>query len=189
MSILTRGADVAYTIRFLRLLTTDFKDTEAYKNGFIDQDGKKTGKKAITTKEKSSYNTFHRLVFNIKRLLPNNKFATFVSALFLLRETYSLSDKSINKIIRESGVDPLDLIQEGSEWFVDTDLKLSQGVYRVKNAKMVNVTCEELVKPRDQIRVLENAYPIGDVNGVHVYEAVHMNTQQKIYVTIGELLK
>ena len=37
---------------------------------------------------------------------------------------------------------------------------------------------------KDQIRISKESYPVGDVFGVDIYEATHMRTNQKIYVTI-----
>ena len=42
---------------------------------------------------------------------------------------------------------------------------------------------------KNKIRILDNAYPIGDVFGVDIYEAIHMKTNQKVYVTINEIYK
>ena len=41
MPILTRAGDLVYTIRFLKLLTTSFNKTKAFKMGLIDAKGKK----------------------------------------------------------------------------------------------------------------------------------------------------
>ena len=41
MSILTRAGDLVYTIRFLKLLTTSFDKSKAFKLGIIDAKGKK----------------------------------------------------------------------------------------------------------------------------------------------------
>ena len=63
-----RGPDFFYALRFLRLLTTKWEDTNAFKLGIVDKNGKKL-KKPETSDEKSAYNTFHKLVYNIKRLI------------------------------------------------------------------------------------------------------------------------
>ena len=62
MGILSKSADLVYTFRFLRLLTTAWEDTNAFKLGLIDDKGKKI-KSPQTTEEKSAYNLFHRLVY------------------------------------------------------------------------------------------------------------------------------
>jgi len=82
---------VAY--RFLRLLTTPFEKTDAFKLGVIDADGKllKTKKERKTSNEKKSYDTFHRLVFNLKRVLHKiplmkGRLGSLAAALYLIRE-------------------------------------------------------------------------------------------------------
>ena len=82
---------VAY--RFLRLLTTPFEKTDAFKLGVIDADGKllKTKKERKTSNEKKSYDTFHRLVFNLTRVLHKIPFmkgrlGSLAAALYLIRE-------------------------------------------------------------------------------------------------------
>ena len=89
MGILTRSADLVYTLRFLRLLTTPWEETGAYKLGIIDEDGKKI-KKPTTSAEKEVYNTFHRLVFSIKRLI--NKIPAYVQS-YCYRELLGLSNE------------------------------------------------------------------------------------------------
>ena len=54
---------------------------------------------------------------------------------------------------------------------------------------MLNTTCEEYVRQKDQIRVAAECYPVGDVFGVDVYEAKHVNTNQPIYFTLSEIYK
>jgi hypothetical protein len=48
---------------------------------------------------------------------------------------------------------------------------------------------EEMVRANDQIRILDNSYPIGEVFGLNVYEAIHLNTNQPIRITLGEIYK
>ena len=80
-------ADTAYAFRFLKLLITPWEKTSAYKEGLIDKNGKRDKSVKIKTKQqKESYTIFHRLVYNIKRLVGNTKFTSFVSALYLIKE-------------------------------------------------------------------------------------------------------
>ena len=51
------------------------------------------------------------------------------------------------------------------------------------------MTFDELVWPKDKVRIQDDCYPIGDVFGVDIYEATHVNTQKKIFVTASELLR
>jgi hypothetical protein len=188
MGIVQRAADLVYTFRFLKLLTTPFEKTEAYEKGIIDENGKRV-KKAETSEEKNAYTPFHRLVFNIKKALGGSQFASYASALYLIKEKYNISDDMLEKALRNSGVDLLDFLKEGNEWFVLEDNRLSPGIYYVKGPKVLNTTCEELVNKKDKVRVLHNSYPVGEIFGLSVYEALHVGTNQKVYVTPGELLK
>jgi hypothetical protein len=172
---------------------TKFEDTNAYKLGLIDDQGKKL-KKPQTSEEKSAYNAFHRLVFNIKKLLAkvpggSSRLATYAAALYLIKEKYEVSDNNLEKILEKSGLEVMDLLRENSEWFLLEDKMLSPGVYRVRNDKVVNSTCEELVRSKDKIRVMDGSYPVGEVFGIDVYEAVHIPTNQKIYITVGEIIR
>ena len=118
MSLLSFGADAIYTFRFLKLLVTPFNKMKAYELGLIDENGKRIKTKKITnSEERDSFTTFHRLVFNLKKLLgvlPGGKtrLASYASALFLLKEKYNLSDKSLDKILKESGYEPIDILEE-----------------------------------------------------------------------------
>ena len=71
-----RAIDLFVTYRFLNLLTTPFKKTDAFKLGIIDEKGHrilkpKTDKPAVeiaTTETRNAYTILHKLVFNIKKL-------------------------------------------------------------------------------------------------------------------------
>ena len=186
MGILSRSGDLVYTLRFLRLLTTPFENTTAYEMGLIDDKGKVL-KKASTPEEKSAHNAFHKLVFNIKKLIPGKRFGSYAAALYLLKEKYGVSN--FEKILKESGIDTLDFMAEDSEWFVLENKQLSPGVYRVNGDKVINDTCEEVVTRRDQVRIKEDSFPIGDVLGLDIYEVTHMRTGKEIYITAGELIR
>jgi hypothetical protein len=196
MSLLKRAGDLVYTFRFLKLLVTKFEDTEAYKLGIIDKNGKRNKEVKLNTAElKSAYTPFHRLVFNIKKLMAkvpggSSTLASYGAALFLLKEKYGLKDSHLEKINEQLGVDTLDMLVENAGWFVLEDKMLSPGIYRVKNEKVINLNCEEVVNAKDQVKVMkESAYPVGEIFGMDVYEALHVRTNQKVYVTIGELIK
>ena len=194
MGILTKAADTVYTLRFLRLLTTPWEETNAYKEGLIDDQGEKL-RKPVTEKEKSVYNVFHRLVFNVKKLINKvpggkSKIASYAAALLLIREKCDISDKNLEKILKECGVDPEVFLEESTKWFTTDDGMLSPGIYKLDtDIKMVNTTCEELGKYNDKVRVEPKSYPVSNLFGLDIYEVIHTSTNQKMYVTAGELSK
>ena len=196
MGIVKRAADLAYTFRFIRLLVMDWKNWDAYKEGLIDEDGKRIKSvKMDTDAKKSSYTPFIRLAANIKRLISKipgggTKLGSFAAGLFLIKENYNLKDKDLKNILEKCGVDSLDFLAEARmNWFVLEDKELIPGIYRVKESKILNRNFEEWVWPKDQIRIRENSYPVGDVFGIDVYEATHLKTNQKIYITTSEIYK
>ena len=195
MGLLKKAADTVYAFRFIRMLVLDWKDWDAYKAGVIDENGKRVKSVKIDNLEKSStWTPFIRLCANIKRLLSKvpgggSRLGSFAAALFLIKEKTGMTDKEIKQICEKVGIEPLDFLNENSEWFVLEDKQLSHGVYRLRDSKVLNSTIEEMCNAKDQIRILEDCYPVGDVFGVDIYEATHMRTNQKIYVTIREIYK
>ena len=191
-----KGAvDLAYTFRFIRMLVLDWKSWDAYKQGVIDENGKRNKDVKLDTDEKkNSYTHFIRLCANVKRLLNkvpggSSKLGSFAAALYLVKEKYSLSDNKLRKILRESGFDSSSILAEENQWFLLEDKQLSPGVYRINNPKILNKSFEEMVWAKDQIRIEEDSYPIGDVFGIDIYEATHIRTNQKIYLSVSEIYK
>jgi len=195
MGILKRAADLTYTFRFIRMLVLDWKEWDAFKLGIIDAEGKRDRNTKLDSDEKkSAYTPFIRLCANIKRLVANipgggSKLGSFASALYLIKEHYELNDKQIYDITKKLGVDSLDIVLEGNSWFLLDDGSIGPGVYRIKENKLIAKTCDEMVWAKDQIRIHENCSPVGNVFGIPIYEATHMKTNQKIFITVNEIYK
>ena len=193
MGFLKQAADLGYTFRFIRMMVMDWKDWDAYKLGIIDENGKRIKKVRLDNEEKkSAYTPFIRLAANIKRLVAKipgggTKLGSFASALYLIKE--KVGTKGLEKICKELNVDVLDFLNEQNEWFLLDNKQLSPGIYRVTNSKLLNKTCDELVWPKDQVRIKEECFPVGEVFGVDIYEATHVNTDKQVYVTTSELLR
>jgi len=195
MGLVKRAADLTYTFRFIRMLVMKWENWDAYKLGIIDENGKRNKDTKLDSDEKkSAYTPFIRLAANVKRLLNKipgggSKLGSFAAALYLIKERYSLSDRQLGKILRECGVDASGLLAEENQWFVLEDKQLSPGIYRVYNPKLLNHSCEEMVWAKDQIRIEEDSYPVGDVFGIDIYEATHVKTNQKVFISINEIYK
>ena len=85
------NAYVAY--QFIKTLTTKWSDMEAYDLGIVDENGKqlKKTRDLDTQKERNAYTVFHRVTFNLKRVLEKfpfgrSRIASYAAALALLRE-------------------------------------------------------------------------------------------------------
>jgi len=199
MGLIKSAADLAYTFRFLALLVTPFNKTKAFEKGIIDEFGKRLKKPPFSSIEEREdyanyYTRFIRLVFNVKKLLgkvPGGKtrIASYAAALYLIKEDFGVSERKLKQGLNEYGVDFNDFLAENTQWFMLEDRELSPGVYRLSENKVLNSTYEEMAFNGDRIRISNDSYPIGDIFGLDIYEAIHMATNQKICVTAGEIRK
>ena len=85
-----RLKDLLITYRIVKLMSTDFKNQEAFKFGIIDANGKvlRKSSKLNTQAELDSYTVLHRFVFNLKRILAKfglkSSISNFATALALI---------------------------------------------------------------------------------------------------------
>lgn len=92
---MSRIVDNLVAYKILTMLITPFEETEAYKLGIIDKDGKNLIKtsKMDSSEQKDAYTYLNRLVFNIKKIinrLPggDSKLKNLVAAFWLVKESY-----------------------------------------------------------------------------------------------------
>lgn len=197
MGILKSAADVVYTIRFLKLLVTKIEDTAAFKAGIIDADGNKVKDYDMGDMQKrdayrTHYTSFHRLVFNLKKIMAkvpggSSVIARYGAALALIKEHGDLSDKQVQKIHEETGVDIMDVLMEDSKWYVIEDGSVGPGMYRMRNETLVD-TGEELVRKGDQVRIYENNLRY-DILGISVFEGTHLRTGKRVLFSANEISK
>lgn len=197
MGILKSAADIVYTIRFLKLLVTKFEDTGAFKAGIIDADGNKVKDFSMDTMDnrdayRTHYTSFHRLVYNLKRLMAkvpggSSIVARYGAALALIKEHGDLSDNQIQKIHEETGIDIMEVLLENSRWYVIDDGNLGQGIYRMRNDSITD-QYEEVVRKDDKIRVQENNL-CHDIMGIHVFEGTHMRSGHRVLFSANEIAK
>lgn len=90
---MSRFVDSVIAYRILRLLVTPFEDTDAFKLGIIDKDGKELKKMSQlnTVTERDAYTVLHRMIFRIKKIIQkvpieNKKLVSFAAALALIKE-------------------------------------------------------------------------------------------------------
>jgi len=194
MSFVSRATDLIYTFRFLRLLTTAWEDTEAFKHGIIDKNGEVLRRASTlkTDEEKSCYNTFHRLVFNIKRLLNKvpfgkSKIASYAAALLLMREETGMTDGAIKRIFEKLDV-PIDMtLNEGSNWILDRKGRLQPGSYKLTNQALHVLTAEPIARPGTHVVVEEATVPHGSIMGIPVYAVRHRETRQMVLVSTEDI--
>ena len=205
-----RAIDLFVTYRFLRLLTTPFKDTDAYKLGIIDEKGNrimlpkpKTGVKIlkpqvelVTSEQKNSYTILHKLVFNIKKLFAKvpglrTKVGTYAASLFLLKDTFKehvedpdMFEKQFMKYLKENDIELDDSISEEVIGFGEI---LPKGEYVLVN-DILNKEEEELTaKKGDKVIAFDDEPPVDTVLGVEIFPVIHDKTKEKIYVSLEDI--
>ena len=65
--------------------------------------------------------------------------ARYGAALLLIKEDGNLSDRQINMIHEETGIDILDCLVEQTQWYMLEGKELSQGVYRSKFDTVITI--------------------------------------------------
>ena len=195
MGIVSRAADTYYTYRLIRTLATDWKDQEAYELGIIDENGKVLRKSSTlkTQEEKSAYTLFHRLSFNLKRLLEalpfgKSRLASFAAALFLIKEETGLSEEQIKKILDDMDLSFEDDLLE-SHWNMIDDNVLSPGTYSLTEDIASPSTGEYIARKGTTIIVDGNCEAVDNLFGTPIFEVKHAPTKTKIYVSPKDLVR
>ena len=199
-----RAIDLFVTYRFLRLLTTPFEDTDAFKLGIIDEKGNriklpKSTKPAVelsTSELKNSYTILHKLVFNIKKIFSKvpglrTKLGTYAAALFLLKDTFKESvddpdmfEKEFVKYLKENNIKFDDEISEEVIGFGEI---LPKGEYVLVNDILNKEEEEVSAKKGDRVIAFDDEPPIDTVLGVEIFPVVHEKTKEKIYVSLEDI--
>lgn len=194
MGIVSRAADVYYTFKFLKTLVTKWEDMPAFKLGIIDDNGKYIWdkEKSMSSEEKDAYTVFHRLVFNIKRVMQKvpfgrSRLASYAAALFLLREQTGMTDEQIAHVLDEAGFDIDSFLPEETQWNIQEDSALSPGIYVLVNDMPSITTGDIIYRAGTKVSVAENSKPIGSVFGENIYSIRHMGTKTDLYVAASDI--
>jgi hypothetical protein len=199
-----RAIDLFVTYRFLKLLTTPFEKTDAFRLGIIDDNGNRIKKpkstqpavELATVEQKNSYTILHKLVFNIKKIFQKvpglrTKVGTYAAALFLLKDTFKESvddqhmfEKEFMKYLKENNIEFDDEISEEVIGFGEV---LPKGEYLLVN-DILNKEEEELsAKIGDKVIAYEDEAPVDTILGVEIFPVIHIKSQEKIYVSLEDI--
>lgn len=188
-------ADFGYAVRFLRLLTMPVEKTGAFKQGVIDKNFKAIVPAKERTKiQKENYTIFHRIVFNIKRLIrkvPGGKstVGSYAAAMLLIKEHTGMSPKKIKEVIEEAQgyeFDPVDIYE--STWFMRDD-ELMPGTYMLLNDHLDNMNKETIALAKTKIKIDDFLAPHEVINGINIYEVKHIPTGQMIYISNQDIIR
>mgnify|MGYP000932390451 CR=1 FL=1 len=199
-----RAIDLFVTYRFLKLLTTPFEKTDAFKLGIIDEKGNRIKKpkstqpavELATVEQKNSYTILHKLVFNIKKIFSKvpglrTKVGTYAAALFLLKDTFKESvddqhmfEKEFMKYLKENNIE---FDNEISEEVIGFGEVLPKGEYVLVN-DILNKEEEELsAKIGDKVVAYEDEAPVDTILGVEIFPVIHIKSQEKIYISLEDI--
>ena len=192
-----RAIDLFVTYRFIKLLTTPFEKTDAFKLGIIDKDGNRLPKKLYKIDERNAYTVLHKLVFNIKKLFQKvpglrTKVGTYAAALFLLKDTFKehvedpkMFEKEFLKYLEENNIELDDTIAE--EVTLDNG-KLSKGIYVLTQDVVATEDEEEIdALEGDEVEAFEDTPAADTILGVDVFPVIHTKTKQKIFVSAEDI--
>lgn len=203
---MSRVIDALIAYRVVKLLVTPFNKTEAFKLGIIDEKGKRsklpgTNKSTPlnTIAERNAYTVLHKLVFNIKKIFEKvpglrTKLGTYAAALFLLKDTFRESvdpkmfEREFLNYIKENNIEIDDTISE------EVDLEgelLPKGEYELVNDIVFDEEDENALPAiaGDKLETFEDTAPIDTVLGVPVFPIIHIETRQKIFVSLDDIKK
>ena len=190
-----RVIDSLIVFRILKMLTTDFKKTPAYKFGFIDSNGNRI--KFIpdpnnpnqnlkndpqTKEEKSSLTPLHRLVFNLKKLIrmvPFGKtaFASYAVALALLKEQTNLDSEQTDqlyedfyRLLKDEDVLEPDMLEEANEVGKLCSLRMNGGEHRLRRQLKQNFDEDSEIKIYPEKTLITDSKEAMIGYGVLIYE-------------------
>jgi len=168
------AVDLFITYKFVRLLVTSWKKTEAFDAGVIDDKGKLLVKvKDQSSAQEKTYTIFHRLVFNIKRLMEKipfgkSRIASYAAALYLLKEETGMAEEDILKVLEDIGHNiSIDLNEEHKELYEGQHI-LNHDILESNKGTIVN---------------LDSIEPVGYFAGIPIYK-----TRENILISVGNIL-
>ena len=186
--------DMFISYKFIKVLTTEWEDMEAFDLGIIDNKGKVLRKytSLSTSREQNSYTVFHRLIFNIKRLLEKlpfgkSKLVSFTAGLFLLKE--NAKDMALLENIDKLSGNML--LDEEFEYFLQEQKKvvLPAGIYKLVSDVFVGGEGEVSGKRGDEINVPKNLEADEDAKllGDKFFTVTHIDSGKDIVVSLEDL--
>jgi|TARA_B110000858_G_scaffold103639_1_gene118759 hypothetical protein len=168
------AVDLFITYKFIRLLTTKWNKTDAYKEGVIDKNGVLLVKGDVqTSAQKKTYTVFHKMVFNLKRILEKvpfgkSRIASYAAALFLLREETGMAEEDMLKVLQDLGH--------------DTSININEEFKELKEGQhILNHNLQESNK--GTVVKLDSIEPVGYFAGVPIYK-----TQENIFISVNNIL-
>jgi len=162
----------------------DWEDTKAFEVGIVDEKGKLLVRfNKMSNEQKDQYTLFHRLVFNLKRLIGKtgkaSKIASYAAALFLIKEhtfedEYDIILEHLNSSELAKLMECINIRKIGCyTYFLGEDICSPK-------------TYENIAKSGTSVIVLSSV-PVDTILGQDIYECCHRLTNQIVYVPVNLL--
>ena len=195
MSIISTAANAYFTYKFLRVLTTPWDKMEAYELGIIDENGnilKKT-RQLATAQERKAYTIFHRLAFNLKKVLEKvplgrTRIASYAAALFLLREHTEMTDDQLQAVFDKIDLE-IEMPELSESIYIHQDQTLMPGTYYLNEDIASPRTGELIALKNTKVQISEFAKPVGEVLGYNIYKATHLDSKEDVYITYENITR
>ena len=149
-----------------------------------------------TQQEDAVYTIFHRLVFNIKRLLNvagsgvAGKLATYASALFLIKDHTGMTEDQIKDVLNKMDETDWDQLPVNeSKWFQNEEDQLNPGKYTLLRDIASPNTGEYIGFAKSKVVVEEATDPCDTFLGCSVYKVKHELTNQELFITNHDIVK
>tara|TARA_R110002072_G_scaffold220755_2_gene378032 strand:- start:512 stop:1354 length:843 start_codon:yes stop_codon:yes gene_type:complete len=194
-SQLNEQVDMLVAYKFIKILTTDFEDTNAFRLGVIDKDGNILKKrKDLRGDERTSYTIFHTLIWNLKKLMMKvpglkSKLGSYASALFLLKEQYNKENNVGGELLAER------ILESLKDKFPDSDV-LFECVFETPIESGVYIATQEIVTPsfetinEGEVIIIGNTkQALTEMSSVPLYTAVHLDSGEEVIVSKSSIEK
>ena len=195
--------DLFVAYRFIRILTTPFEKTDAFKLGIIDDKGnrikkEKSTKPAVplnTSELKNAYTILHKLVFNIKKIFSKvpgikTKVGTYAAALFLLKDTFKENfedPRFIEKTFLEYLKENYEIDDSISEEVIGFGEILPKGEYILQSDILSKQSEDIVAKKGDKVFATQDTSPTDTILGVEIFSVIHEKSKETIYISLEDI--
>ena len=195
--------DLFVAYRFIRILTTPFEKSDAFKFGIIDNKGNRIKKEnsskpavELTTSElKNSYTILHKLVFNIKKIFSKvpgikTKVGTYAAALFLLKDTFKENfedPRFIEKTFLEYLKENYEIDDSISEEVIGFGEILPKGEYILQSDILSRQSEDIIAKKGDKVFATQDTSPTDTILGIEIFSVIHEKSKETIYISLEDI--
>lgn len=179
--------DLFVAYKFVKILTTPWEEQEAFALGIIDDKGNflRKSKSLKTNKEKKSFTVFHRLIFNLKKILEKtplgkSKLLTFTTGLFLIKEeTDDFEDVDWAELERD--------LPSFKDFITEDANILDRGEYKLVNDVFAGE--KKIGKLGDIVVVKQDIRSVGELLGQPVFDVFHQKTRETIKISLEDIIE